>query len=270
MDSVYVSVPGRGAATEGLQDAECAYTPDVLAIAGAIMTTVRRRAAYPAALCGRGSSPRPLFGGRKELRKLARTFPSVYELLPRFPNAVIQAGTSLNIFDEANWQLNTVTPDARHSGFDVEQAHLTAAEKTLKSLPLPQDPPYLIPLNDQLVIFGNKPRSVMIQVEVGPAPELWWNFDHAQKGRGDDVVPVQSAQLAGVSSVEIQEQDVSYFHPIERGMASADMHAFLPVLDEVGTIVAEFFRGRRTAAELLPRGLPASRFHPDGAPVVMP
>jgi len=61
----------------------------------------------------------PLFGGRKELRKLARTFPSVYELLPTFPGAVVRDGANLDIFDENDWQKNTVDPDVNNSGFDV-------------------------------------------------------------------------------------------------------------------------------------------------------
>jgi len=73
---------------------------------------------------------------------------------------------------------------------------------------------------------------------------------------------VQSAHLDGVASIEIQEGDVSYFHPIQRGMAASDMHAFLPALDEVATIVSRFFQGGRTGTELLPKGLPAARFHP--------
>jgi hypothetical protein len=207
------------------------------------------------------SGETPLFGGYKELRKLARTFPAVYELLPRFPNAIVRAGAPIDIFDVKNWQKNTVDPDVGNSGFDVEPVHLIAAKRVLTTLPLPSDPPFKILPGDQLVIFGNKPNAVMVEVQVGPAPDCWYDFDGATKGAGDDVVPVQSARLAGVSSVEIQEDDVSYFHPVERGMASSDMHAFLPALDEVATIVARFFQGER-GLDLLPKGLPSSRFHP--------
>jgi hypothetical protein len=45
-------------------------------------------------------------GGRKELRKLLRTFSSAYELLPRFANAVVAGSTALDVFDENNWQKN--------------------------------------------------------------------------------------------------------------------------------------------------------------------
>jgi hypothetical protein len=208
------------------------------------------------------SGETPMFGGYKELRKLSRTFPSVYELLPRFlPAPFVRAGVPLDIFNVANWQKNTVDPDARNSGFDVEQVHLTAANRVLTTLPLPGDPPFKIAPTDQLVIFGNKPDSVMVSVEVGPAPDCWYDFDNAAKGPGDDVVPVQSARLAGISSVEIQPDDVSYFHPVERGMASSDLHAFLPALDETATIVSRFFQGSR-GVDLLPKGLPAARFHP--------
>jgi len=201
------------------------------------------------------------FGGYKELRKMARTFPSVYELLPRFPDPVMRAGQPLNIFDEDNWQKNTVEADLRNSGFDVQQVHLTAAKNVLDALPYPTDPPFNLPADDQVVIFGNKADAVLLQVEVGADPDRYFDFDYAKKGPGDDVVPVVSALLEGVASVEIKEADISYFHPVERGMAALDMHAFLPALDEVATIVGRFFQGEREL-DLLPRGLPVSRFHP--------
>jgi hypothetical protein len=79
-----------------------------------------------------------LFGGQKEMRKLARTFPGVYELLPNpsLQNTIVnQGGVPLDIFDINNWQ-SSVTPDPSDSkDFDVEQAHLTAARVILNALP---------------------------------------------------------------------------------------------------------------------------------------
>jgi hypothetical protein len=194
------------------------------------------------------------------MRKLARTFPSVYELLPRFPKAIMQGGQDVDIFKESNWQKNAVDPDAARSGFDVEQRHLTDAKNVLDSLPLPST--VGVRADDQLIIFGNKPASVPIQVQVGAAPENWYDFDNAIKGPGDDVVPVVSARLDHIAAVELVPEDVSYFfHPIQHGMAALDMHPFLPVLDEVATIIGRFFQGVR-GPDLLPKGLPPSRFHP--------
>jgi Lecithin:cholesterol acyltransferase len=200
-----------------------------------------------------------LFGGRKELRKLARTFPSVYELLPRFSNAVIQAGAELDIFKETNWQTNTTSDDPDPNGYDVQQVHLDAANAVLANLPMPTDPAFGIAAENLLVVYGAKPDSTLRTVNVGPDPDKWYDFDSPVRDTGDDVVLVESARLTGVASVELQADDVSYFHPIERGMVSADMHAFLPALDEVATIVSRFFQGQR-GTDLLPLGLPPDRF----------
>lgn len=201
----------------------------------------------------------PIFGGRKELRELARTFPSVYELLPRFPNAVIQNRTELDIFDEHNWQTNTTSAVPDRDGFNVRQQHLTAAKNVLSNLPLPTDK---IAADNLLIVYGAKPDSTLRTVQVGSDADKWYDFDHAVRDFGDDVVPVESARLAGVASVELRPEDISYIrHPIERTYANADMHAFLPALDEVATIVFQFLRGTR-GVKLLPLGIPAPRFHP--------
>jgi hypothetical protein len=202
-----------------------------------------------------------LLGGRKELRKLLRTFPSVYELLPRFDNAVVRDGAAVDLFDERNWQANvTAAVQDPTDDYGVAQRHLSAARAMLNGLP---DPTRLLPVDDLLVIYGADPNSTMASVTVSsPAgkPQNWYDFDHAQKGPGDDIVPVVSALLPDVASVEIRTDDVSYFHPIQRGMASLDLHAFLPALDEVATVASRFLGGTR-GADLLPAGLPRGRFH---------
>jgi hypothetical protein len=201
-----------------------------------------------------------LFGGRKELRKLLRTFPSVYELLPRFDGAVVRNGAPLDIFDVRNWQDNVTAAAKGPDDFAVVQSHLTSAQQVLGALPQPQD---LLPPERILVIYGDDNDSTATQVTVGPpqgTPSNWYDFDHKQKGPGDDVVPVVSARLPGVASVEIRTADVSYFHPIQHGLAALDLHAFLPALDEVATIVGRFLDGEQ-ATDLLPAGLPQARFH---------
>lgn len=199
-----------------------------------------------------------LLGGRKELRKLLRTFPSAYELLPRFPNAVVAGGGALDIFNENNWQGNVMQAVQGPDDYGVIQNHLTNAEAVLNALP---QPPAVISAANLLVIYGANPNSTKVSVSVDPAHGNWYDFDNAQKGDGDDVVPVVSALLNGVAAVEIRTDDVSYFHPIERGLASLDLHAFLPALDEVATVVSRFMSATRGPG-LLPKGIPGSRFHP--------
>jgi hypothetical protein len=206
------------------------------------------------------SGESPWLGGQKEMRKLARTFPSVYELLPLYQNGVMRAekaGVELDLFQERNWQVNTTSavPDFRNSGFDVQQVHLTAAQRVLSSLPMPTDPRYGIAPSDLLVVYGAKPNSTLQKVVVQDDASQWYDFDNAVRDTGDDVVLVGSAKLPGVTAVEIRPEDLSYiWQPIQRQMANNDLHAFLPALDEVQTIVANFFAGV-VGASLLPLNL---------------
>ena len=94
-----------------------------------------------------------------------------------------------------------VTPAGRDpSGLYVTQKRLTAAKTVLSGLPVPTSPPWNIPMDDLLVIYGRRPASTMVRVDVRPNPEelepKWYDFDHVTKGDGDDVVPVESANGA--------------------------------------------------------------------------
>jgi hypothetical protein len=202
-----------------------------------------------------------LFGGRKELRKLARTFPALYELLPRFPNAIVRSGVPLDIFDFDNWQRNTTNFDPDKNKFDVVKSRLDAARTVLNSLASPIDPRFQVLAADMLVVYGANVDSTLRTVEVHSLPEQWYDFEHATKGEGDDVVPIRSAKFPGIASVELRADDVSYFRPLQRGYASLDLHAFLPALDEVQTVTSRFLEGTR-GPDLLPRNLNANRYHP--------
>ncbi len=204
-----------------------------------------------------------LFGGKKELRKLARTFPGVYELLPQagLKDTVLdQDGKPLDIFDINNWQ-KTVTPDPNDpEDFDVEQAHLTTARGVLNALPDVTQPEFGL-TGRILVIYGNKPNSTLCTVKV--LPELngiknWYDFDHATMGDGDQVVPVESAVLAGVPSLEVRGEDISIFNLKSHVLS---LHPLLPSLDEVSSATSRFFSGV-TGVVLLPKGTDPSRFHP--------
>jgi len=201
-----------------------------------------------------------LFGGQKELRKLARTFPGVYELLPNpgLQNTVVnQNGVPLDIFDIHNWQ-STVTPDPNDpQGFDVEQAHLTTARGVLNALPDVSMPEFGL-AGRILVIYGIKPNSTLRTVTVDQQNDNWYDFDDAMMGDGDQVVPVESALLPGVPSMEVRGEDVSVFNLKSHVLS---LHALLPSLDEVSSVTSRFFSGV-TGAALLPIGTDPARFHP--------
>ncbi len=189
----------------------------------------------------------PLFGGQKAMRKLARTFPGVYELLPLPANGAMWAerqNVEVDLFVETNWQQNTTSAIPAKGNFDVVQRRLDSARQVLSNLPMPTDPTFGLATQNLLVVYGAKDNSTLQTIAVGPSPDNWYDFDNARKATGDDVVLVDSAKLPGVAAVEIRPEDMSYiFHPVQRAYANTDMHAFLPALDEVQSIVHSFFDG---------------------------
>jgi hypothetical protein len=191
-------------------------------------------------------------GGRKELRKLARTFPSVYELLPQFPALIDAEGRALDVFELESWQRSVTVASASPDpdGFVVSRSHLARAKDFLASLP----PQPGVPPNDVLCVYGNRPGSTLKQVPV--LADTWFDFAHPEWGDGDEVVLAESARIPGVAAVEIAYDDVSYFALKARHVS---MHAFLMTLDEVQTIVGRWLQGL-TGPALLPRGMPATRF----------
>lgn len=184
-----------------------------------------------------------IFDGRKEMRKLARGFPSVYELLPRFPGAVRRGAATLDIFRERNWQSNVTVafPDDPEA---VTQARLDAARDVLAGLLEPED----VGLGGRaLIIYGNKPDSTMTSVNVLAASNgqtNWYDLDNAPHGEGDSLVPVVSATALNIpadAKIEIPFADVRYI--AEFAARFGNFHAFFPILDEVRTITARFFNG---------------------------
>jgi hypothetical protein len=184
----------------------------------------------------------------------------VYELLPNpgLQNTVVnQNDVPLDIFDIQNWQ-STVTPDPNDpEDFDVEQAHLTAARGVLNALPDVSMPEFGL-AGRILVIYGIKPNATLRTVTVDQQKDNWYDFDHAKMGDGDQVVPVESALLPGVPSMEVRGEDVSVFNLKSHVLP---LHALLPSLDEVSSVTSRFFAGV-TGPALLPIGTDPARFHP--------
>jgi hypothetical protein len=116
------------------------------------------------------------------------------------------------------------------------------------------------------VIYGNKPNSTLRTVKVLPevnGVENWYDFDDAEKpenkGAGDEVVPVESAVLPGVPSLEVRGSDISVFNLKSHVLS---LHPLLPSLDEVSSVTSRFLSGVSDPANLLPKGTDPTRFHP--------
>lgn len=207
----------------------------------------------------------PLLGGRKEMRKLARTFPSVYELLPKPGSNVMTVtnnGAPVDLFVERNWQTNTTSAVPAPGGFDVEQHHLDDARNFWHGLPLPMDPRFGLTAKKMLVVYGAKPESTLQAIKVDAERGNWYDFANATKASGDDVVLEDSAKLPNVASVAIHTDDISWINPIQRICAEVSLHSFLPALDEVQTIVSRFLQDDTQGHLILPLNIPPARYTP--------
>jgi lecithin:cholesterol acyltransferase len=201
-----------------------------------------------------------LLYGRKELRKLARNLPSVYEILPTFSNAVQdEKGAELDLFALETWQDNVTAVGSagpEQNGFDVSQARLDAARQQLADLRPATD---VVAARDILTIYGSDPHTTLARVPVHAAQSYkrWFDFDNAQSGDGDGIVLATSALLPGVASIRLVQADASIFAELN---ARLSFHSFVCALDETQSIVSRFLDGQRGAAALLPLSLPQSRY----------
>lgn len=201
-----------------------------------------------------------LLAQRKTLRKIARSFPCMYELLPRYRQAVVDAqGQDLSLFDIRNWQENVTPhgPDGPEiNGFDVTQDRLDAAAAQQASWRSPAD---VLDANNLLTLYAADTGTTLEQVRqsTSAATRNWFDFDNATLGRGDGVVPLGSVLLGGVASVRLSIDDAS---PFFETSARVSLHAFMPALDEAQTIVSRFLAGANTPEALLPRNLTPDRY----------
>lgn len=200
-----------------------------------------------------------LLDGRKELRKLARNLPSLYELLPTFNAVQDDNGAALDLFQLASWQENVTAVGSagpEQSGFDVSQPRLDAARHQLSNLRPATD--VILP-RDILTIYGSDPGTTLVGVRVHRTAthHRWFDFDNAQRGDGDGVVAAASALLSGVASIRLTLGDASIFGELT---ARLSFHGYICALDETQSIVSRFLEGQRGPSALLPLSLPASRY----------
>lgn len=148
-------------------------------------------------LVGEGGSRFPFFNGNDEFRKIARSFPSAYELCPVYPGAVaFLPGTSgestFDIFNPSHWQSNI-------SNLPIFRKRLEA----LRRFRDPQDPA-MFPLSELpcevkerfliLAAEGEETNSSVVVHPENPSGKVRNFFDFNQpQGGGDGTVPLESS-----------------------------------------------------------------------------
>lgn len=217
-------------------------------------------------LTGRDSSERE--------RTMARVTPSVYQLLPSFPGAVVDsAGASLNIFDPDNFQRSVrrtlvehvleVEPTGAMTRINAE-AHadtlftqmLDTARK-LHADVAKVDPAMLRPEGAWLAIVGAGEKTFIktavskdesgetrFDLENGYSADTWDDTDQT----GDETVPLAAARPpwkdAWKNTVVVKRQDFEWLGEMGDGFLQKrlGLHSTLPLLDLAQRWIINFFR----------------------------
>ncbi|MEH7419040.1 alpha/beta hydrolase [Neobacillus drentensis] len=146
---------------------------------------------------GEGGIRFPLFNSSDEFRKIARTFPSVFELCPTYQNALLfEDGTDFDIFNPDHWQTNIGDDDwgmflNRVSLMKAFWDRQNPAMLDLRNLPLEVRKRFLI-----LMGRGVKTKNKVIVQPESPDGRVknFFNFDSLDsEGDGDGAVSVESA-----------------------------------------------------------------------------
>jgi len=147
------------------------------------------------------------FGTDEDYRKIARSFPSVYQMTPHYAGSCVdEDGRAAALFDPANWQANVRDGSG---GFDARfvadaEAFALGASRRGGSSPAPMldDAALAAHGGNVLILQGSgiaTPHQLTVQ-RSNPNNPNWFDFAGAQKDLlGDGRVHLRSSAVAGVT-----------------------------------------------------------------------
>ncbi|WP_386068367.1 esterase/lipase family protein [Tahibacter sp. UC22_41] len=146
------------------------------------------------------------FGTDEDYRKIARSFPSVYQMTPHYADCCVdEAGHAVDLFDAANWQANVRDGsggfDARFVA-DAEAFALGASRRGHSSAPMLDDAALAANAENVLILQGSgiaTPYQLTVQRANVNNPN-WFDFAGARKDLlGDGRVHLRSSAVPGVT-----------------------------------------------------------------------
>lgn len=148
---------------------------------------------------GEGGIQFPLFNSNDEFRKIARTFPSVFEMCPTYKDAVVfDNGSEFELFNPDHWQSNIGDDDmgmfrARLSQLKTFRDKQNPAMLNLRDLPKE--------VRKKFLIIAGEGEETKKQVKVLPQNpdgrvKNFFNFESINSiGNGDGTVPLESITI---------------------------------------------------------------------------
>ncbi|WP_026575400.1 lipase/acyltransferase domain-containing protein [Bacillus sp. UNC438CL73TsuS30] len=148
---------------------------------------------------GEGGFEFPLFNANDEFRKIARTFPSVYELCPTYKDAIVfEDGSAFDLGNPDNWQSNIGNNDRAMFLDRISQLRKFRDINHPAMLDLTKLPDEV---QKRLLILAGVGEETKTKVVVEPySPDggvkNFFNFDTPNSnGDGDGAVPIESAEI---------------------------------------------------------------------------
>lgn len=147
------------------------------------------------------------FGTDEDYRRIARTFPSVYQMTPSWPDAAVdEDGRSLDLFDAANWQRNVLNCEQFGDRFLADAEAFVRGRAARhgggSAAPMLADAALARAADKVLVLCGaGRPtlRSLPVQTRNTRNPN-WFDFAAAARdNHGDGRVHLLSAAVKGVT-----------------------------------------------------------------------
>lgn len=202
-----------------------------------------------------------MFFNRDEMRKLARTLPGLFELLPTYKNSVIDRNdqSEIDLFNPSNWQENVVTvdpddEDREEKLFLIEKFienlakskhRLASLDSWLENLTQQEKDRILVLVKTEMPTLSN------VEIEKNPSdnPKNYINFEKSKiSDEGDGVVPNKSSlYFAG-------ELDTYLFK--NRSFPIDDFkHAFFLKDNRVQKVINDFLKSDRDTNTYDPRKL---------------
>lgn len=187
------------------------------------------------------------FGTDEDYRKIARSFPSVYQMTPHYADSCVDEDSrSVDLFDAANWQANVRDGDGGFEARFVADAEAFARGRAARhggssSAPMLDDAALAANAENILVLQGcGVPTPMQLTVQrANRANPNWFDFAGARKDNlGDGRVHLRSAAVPGLTLAV-------YAGALDHGRVCRD--------SRIINTVSLWLEGKR-ALKLVPRG----------------
>lgn len=188
-----------------------------------------------------------MFFNRDEMRKLARTLPGLFELLPTYKGSVIDRNdkSEIDLFNPSNWQENVMTvdpddEDRKEKLFLIEKFienlaksknRLASLDSWLENLTQQEKDRILVLVKTEMLTLSN------VEIEKNPRdnPKNYINFEESiMSYEGDGVVPNKSSLHFA------RELDTYLFK--NRSLAKDFEHAFFLKDNRVQKVINDFLK----------------------------